>query len=98
IRLEAAERRGHRPGTTNRGLLRRFASHRVLDPVRQIVETMETTWYGRRDCTRDDFTQCAAAAERIRQLLENNPAKIPGRASSAAVDRVRQDYGRRPSA
>lgn len=77
IRLEAAEQRGHRPGTTNRGLLRRFASHRVLEPVRQLVETMDATWYGRRDCTREDFTECAAAAAQIRHLLEAGPKKVP---------------------
>ncbi len=50
VRLENAERRVNRPGTTNRELLRRYRATPVHSPLRQFVSVIDTKWYGGAEC------------------------------------------------
>lgn len=72
LRLEAAERRVFRPGTTNREHLRRHRNSPVFEPLKVFVETIETRWYGQGTCGPDDFEVCRAAHEQIRRLAQEH--------------------------
>jgi hypothetical protein len=68
-RLEEAERRTNRPGVTNRELLRRYSTSGLFEQVRRLVETMDATWYGIRECTAEDFAECRRSADTVREQL-----------------------------
>lgn len=70
LRLEAAEKRTFRPGTTNREHLRRHRDSPVFEPLQQFVETIETRWYGQGVCGPEDYEACRAAHARIRDLAQ----------------------------
>jgi hypothetical protein len=70
LRLEQAEKRAFRAGTTNREHLRRHRDTPVFEPLRLFVETIETRWYGPGECGREDFEACRAAHARIRDLAQ----------------------------
>ena len=50
LRLELAEKRALLAGTTNREHLRRHRDSPVFEPLRLLVEIIETRWYGRGVC------------------------------------------------
>jgi hypothetical protein len=70
LRLEKAEQRVFRAGTTNREHLRRHRGSPVFEPLGQFVEIIETRWYGQGACGPEDFDACRAAHARIRDWAE----------------------------
>ncbi len=72
LRLEAAEKRIFRPGTTNREHLKRHRKSPVFEPLKVFVDTIETRWYGQGECGPDDFEVCRAAHARIRDLAQEH--------------------------
>lgn len=72
LRLEAAEKRIFRPGTTNREHLKRHRKTPVFEPLKVFVDTIETRWYGEGECGPDDFEACRAAHARIRDLAQEH--------------------------
>jgi hypothetical protein len=73
LRLERAEKRVFRAGTTNREHLRGHRDSPVFEPLKLFVETIETRWYGRGECGPEDYEACLAAHARIRQLAKDGP-------------------------
>jgi hypothetical protein len=73
LRLELAEKRPARAGTTNREHLRRRRDSPVFEPLKVFVEIIETRWYGRGICGPEDFEVCRAAHARIRDLAQELP-------------------------
>lgn len=73
LRLETAEKRPFRPGTTNREHLRRRKDSPLFEPLKRFVDTIETRWYGEGACGPDDFEACRAAYTRIRDLAQERP-------------------------
>jgi len=65
LRLEQAEQRINRPGTTNRELLRRYRSSAVVRPLSTLVDTVDQSWFGDRPCTRLDYLDCLSAHDEI---------------------------------
>jgi Domain of unknown function (DUF4129) len=70
LRLEAAEKRVFRPGTTNREYLRRHRDSPVYEPLKLLVDTIETRWYGQGGCGPEDFEACRTAHCRIRDYAQ----------------------------
>jgi len=73
LRLELAEKRAFRAGTTNREHLRRHQDSPVFEPLKLFVEIIETRWYGRGVCGLEEFEACRAAHARIRDLAQEPP-------------------------
>ena len=65
LRLEQAERRVNRPGTTNRELLRRYRRSSLVRPLSTLVDTVDQGWFGERPCTRLDYLDCLSAHDEI---------------------------------
>jgi hypothetical protein len=70
LRLEAAEKRTFRAGTTNREHLRRHRDSPVFEPLELFVEIIETRWYGQGVCGPADFEACRAAHTLIRDFAQ----------------------------
>jgi hypothetical protein len=68
LRLEIAEKRVNRPGTTNRELLRRYRTTPLFDALKLLVDTIDDKWYGDHGCTREDYEACRTAHARLRHL------------------------------
>lgn len=68
-RLEDAEKRVNRPGTTNRELLRRYRSTPLYEPLRTMVDTIDVKWYGGRAVAPGDYDVCAAAHRQVRERI-----------------------------
>jgi Domain of unknown function (DUF4129) len=73
LRLERAEKRTFRAGTTNREHLRRHQNSPVFKPLELFVETIETRWYGQGACGPEDFEACRVAHARIRDYAQEPP-------------------------
>jgi len=73
LRLELAEKRAFRAGTTNREHLRRHHDSPVFEPLKRFVEIIETRWYGRGVCGLEDFEVCRAAHAEIRDFAQEPP-------------------------
>lgn len=65
LRLEQAEQRINRPGTTNRELLRRYRGTTLAAPLTTLVETIDRGWFGGRSCSRLDYLECLDAHDAI---------------------------------
>ena len=70
LRLELAEKRTFRAGTTNREHLRRHRGFAGLRAPRAVCRDIETRWYGRGVCGLEDFEACRAAHARIRDFTQ----------------------------
>lgn len=69
LRLEKAEDRKLRGGTTNREVLQRHRHAPVYEPMKVFVEIIETKWYGMGDCSLADYETCRVAhAELLRSM------------------------------
>lgn len=69
LRLEQAESRKLRGGTTNREVLRRHRHAPVYEPMKVFVEIIETKWYGMGECSSADYETCRLAhAELLRSM------------------------------
>lgn len=67
LRLEQAESRKFRGGTTNREVLRRHRNSPVYEPMKLFVEILEIKWYGLGVCSQSDYESCRQAhAELVR--------------------------------
>ena len=73
LRLELAEKRAFRAGTTNREHLRRHQDSPVFEPLKLFVEIIETRWYGQGVCGLEDFEACRAAHAQIRDFAQEPP-------------------------
>ena len=73
LRLELAEKRGFRAGTTNREHLRRHQGSAVFEPLKVFVEMIDTRWYGRGVCGPEEFEACRAAHAQIRSVAQELP-------------------------
>jgi hypothetical protein len=73
LRLELAERRASRAGTTNREHLRLHLDSPVFEPLKLFVDIIETRWYGGRACGPEDFEACRAAHAQIRDFAQELP-------------------------
>lgn len=71
MRLDLAEKRKTRAGTTNREYLRRHRDTPVFEPLKMFVETIDAKWYGRDACVPEDYEACHAAHARIHQLAKD---------------------------
>ena len=69
LRLELAEKRKPRPGTTNRELLRRYRSTPLQAPLKTLVDTIDLHWYGDRPAEPDDFERCNDSYKQLRQVV-----------------------------
>lgn len=81
LRLEQFEKRPHRPGTTNRELLRRYRASPLFEPLQTLVDTIDLKWYGDRPAAPDDYRNCLDAEVRLREVL----ASRAPRAAAAAT-------------
>jgi hypothetical protein len=70
LRLEVAEKRALRAGTTNREHLRRHQDSPVFEPLKLFVEIIDTRWYGQGVCGLEEFEACRAAHARIRDFAQ----------------------------
>lgn len=62
VRLEAWDKRSHRPGTTNRELLRRYRDKQLVNQsLSQMVEMIDRKWYGDEVCSHLDYQTCQHA-------------------------------------
>lgn len=61
LRLERAESKKFRGGTTNREVLRRHRNLAVYEPIKLFVDTIENKWYGPGMCSQEDYEACRAA-------------------------------------
>lgn len=78
-RLEQADKKPLRPGTTNRELLRRYrARTEVVDGLRLFVDVIDRKWYGGEVCTASDYAECAAAHDGLRRAAEREEAHALG--------------------
>ena len=78
LRLELAEKKSHRPGTTNRELLRRYQGRPSLtESLRLFVETIDRKWYGDEICSDADYAACQQAHGEVRRAL-GEPAHAVG--------------------
>jgi Domain of unknown function (DUF4129) len=78
LRLELAEKKSHRPGTTNRELLRRYQARPSLrESLKLFVETIDRKWYGDEICSDADYAACQQAHREVRRAL-GEPAHADG--------------------
>ena len=78
LRLELAEKKSHRPGTTNRELLRRYQARPSLnESLKLFVETIDKKWYGDQICSDADYAACQQAHREVRRAL-GEPAHAVG--------------------
>lgn len=67
-RLEQAEKKPFRPGTTNRDLLRRYRTRsEIAEGLRMFVDTIDRKWYGDEACTENDYAVCLTAYGGVRR-------------------------------
>lgn len=74
LRLEQAEKRRYRPGTTNRELLRRYRASPLFEPLKTLVDMIDLKWYGDQPAVSDDYRACLDAEERLRDVLDARAA------------------------
>ena len=78
LRLEKAESKRLRGGTTNREVLRRHRNTPVYEPIKLFVEIIETKWYGPGVCTEEDYQACLTAHAELlrsaRRAIDVHPA------------------------
>ncbi len=61
-RLEDSSRQKHRPGATNRELLRKFSKWPEINTsIRFFVEVIDRKWYGDEHCSEFDYAECQSA-------------------------------------
>jgi Domain of unknown function (DUF4129) len=91
LRLENAERRVNRPGTTNRELLRRYRTTPVHSALQKFVTVIDTKWYGGRECGPEDYESCRSAHGEVRNLARRaqSPAPAARLAPSAEARRAK---------
>lgn len=78
LRIEQAEKRRPRPGTTNRELVRRYRATPLQAPLQTLVDTIDLHWYGDRPAAADDYERCASSYRALRQaVLERTAAAEP---------------------
>lgn len=71
LRIELSEKNTHRPGVTNRELLKRFRSTpRLFDRLKLFVDMIDRKWYGDEACTRLDFEICESAHADVRNMVQ----------------------------
>jgi hypothetical protein len=69
LRLEHAEKKSLRPGTTNRELLRRYRKQpSLVAALANLVDTIDRKWYGDEPCTAADCESCCAAHAAVSRL------------------------------
>jgi hypothetical protein len=76
LRLELAEKRKPRPGTTNRELLRRYRATPLQPPLETLVDTIDLHWYGDRPADPEDFERCSASYEQLRQVVATQASQL----------------------
>lgn len=70
LRLEKAESRKLRSGTTNREVLRRHRQAPVYEPMKVFVEIIENKWYGMGECSAGDYQTCRVAHAELLRLTK----------------------------
>jgi len=70
VRLEDWDKRTHRPGTTNRELLRRYRDKQLVSQsLSQMVDTIDRKWYGDEVCSHLDYQSCQQAHNDVCRTL-----------------------------
>jgi hypothetical protein len=69
-RIEVAEKKKLRPGSTNRELLRRYRSTPLFGSLERFVETIDEKWYGGGTCLESDYMTCRGEHARIREYVQ----------------------------
>jgi len=69
-RIELAEKKKLRPGSTNRELLRRYQATPLFASLERFVETIDQKWYGGGTCREADFLTCRSEHARIRDYVQ----------------------------
>ena len=70
LRLELAQDRPFRRGTTNREHLRRYHGSPIFEPLRFIVDLIDRSWYGNEVCLAEHVAQCRQAYTSICQAIK----------------------------
>ncbi|REJ89010.1 MAG: DUF4129 domain-containing protein [Planctomycetota bacterium] len=65
LRLENAEKRPNRPGSTNRELLRKYRAAEIHSPLKTMADTIEMKWFGGRPSEPDDYDRSREAYESL---------------------------------
>ncbi len=69
-RLEFSSKQKHRPGATNRELLRRFSQWpEISTSIRHFVDVIDRKWYGDEHCSEYDYTECQSAYGSVCRFL-----------------------------
>lgn len=71
VRLEAAFDRPFRRAATNREYLRKYRNLPIVDAVRELVDTVDRTWYGDEPCEPGDYELCRRAHLRVLESIRN---------------------------
>lgn len=69
LRLEQRDKRGFRPGMTNRECLFRYRNTGAFDVLRMFVDTIDAKWYGYGVCDVRDYMRCQQAHAQLHALL-----------------------------
>jgi len=69
LRLEQRDKRGFRPGMTNRECLSRYRNTGAYDVLRMFVETIDAKWYGYGVCDVRDYMRCQQAHTQLHAML-----------------------------
>lgn len=66
VRLEQSSKQRHRPGATNRELLKRFSQWpEVATSIRYFVDVIDRKWYGDEFCTEADYARSQSEYESV---------------------------------
>lgn len=69
-RLEYSAKQKHRPGATNRELLRRFSKWpEISTSIQHFVDVIDRKWYGDESCSEYDYTECQSAYDSVCRFL-----------------------------
>jgi hypothetical protein len=69
LRLEDADQRKFRKGSTNHEILKRYRKSEVFEPLQRLVDLIDTRWYGLVPCVAADYDSGLAEHRRILQCL-----------------------------
>ncbi len=67
VHLQDIEGKFFSPGLTNRQFLTRYQKLPVASSLQALVEVIDASWYGQRECREEDYLKCRQAYAEIRQ-------------------------------
>jgi hypothetical protein len=70
VRLEQQRQSTFKPGLTNREYLQRFRRSPAHEPLRELVETVDVSWFGDAACSLDDYQRARTAYRSLHRQAE----------------------------